>query len=501
MFSLGPNIACLTGKRLTLVRTQESVLPIVPSTGPNIGPGISPGGTTSVGHSGGPGKTAPSMPAAASEAAAGGATFGQILHAAQGQAPAASANAPTEQPAAVPLPREPLPGSPKQIIQPAKPRAHLKNERPAKKTASNSTGARNSDSTIPASFAPVAAAAPPPPPPPPAMAAAPAPPNATGALGAAREISPRTTEPPAGQTRNQPLLPADGAPADGTMVPDPAGMRSQPGSSGSLQLQSAGPGAQPTVHPPPLHALAGASFAAAANRADPKTAPGFDTPGSAASPNGPVAAVPLMASPPPLTSMIQSAPMIQSASVQAAAPVHQALPAAQVAPALAIVAKAPDGTQQMTVRLNPDQLGMVQIRLDRSPSGATHIQILADRPETLQALQRDQPALHKTLDEAGIPGAGRTMVFHDAPRAETQASSSGGPSQGGAAHNPSGRSPGNGQGGTSGGTQPDDRSGSRRGSYPARGTALTSDTRAGPGVAGAKAASTIIYRVGLNITA
>ena len=469
-------------------------MPIVPSTVP------------STGHSGGPAEIAPAPPAAASEAAAGGATFGQILHAAQGQGPAASASVPMEHPAAVPVPpalpvpRDPLPASPEQLIQRAKAPGHQKNERPSKKTASNQAGAHSNDSTIPVSFAPIPVTAPPP-----AMAAdqAPSLPNATGAPRASGgEISPRTSEPAAGQTRNQPLLPADT-----TMVPDPAGTQSppalhaspplQPSISGPANTLPAGLGAQPAARamPPPLHGLTGTSFTAAASRTDPKAAPRTDAAGPSASSNGPVAAVPLMAEPQPLT------PMIPAAAVPAGTPAHQALPAAQVAPALATLAKAPDGTQQMTVRLNPDQLGMVQIRLDRAPSGATHIQILADRPETLQALQRDQPALHKTLDDAGIPGAGRTMVFHDTPRAETPAASPGGSSQGGATHNPAGRSWSNGQGGASGGAQADDRGGPRRGGYPARGTGLEANTRTTPGVTGTNAPSTTIYRIGLNITA
>jgi hypothetical protein len=210
----------------------------------------------------------------------------------------------------------------------------------------------------------------------------------------------------------------------------------------------------------------------------------------------PTATLQLMAEPPPQT------PAIQSVPIPAGAPVHPAMPAAQLAPALMTLAKTPDGSQQMTVRLNPDQLGMVQIRLDRAPSGATHIQILADRPETLQALQRDQPALHKTLDEAGIPGAGRTLAFHDAPHAETQSASSGGSSQGGStAHTPAGRSWTNGQGGASGGAQTDDRAGSRRSGYPARNPSLLSNAPRATGGAGTNAANTTIYRLGLNITA
>jgi hypothetical protein len=61
---------------------------------------------------------------------------------------------------------------------------------------------------------------------------------------------------------------------------------------------------------------------------------------------------------------------------------------------------------------------MVQIRIERAISGLTQIEITADKPETLLALQRDQPALHRTLDQAGVPPAGRTISFHSVPPAQ-----------------------------------------------------------------------------------
>jgi flagellar hook-length control protein FliK len=102
----------------------------------------------------------------------------------------------------------------------------------------------------------------------------------------------------------------------------------------------------------------------------------------------------------------------------AAAPAHSASagsPVTQIAPTLVTLAKTADGAQQMTVRLNPAELGMVQVRIERAMSGLTQIDITADKPETLMALQRDQPALHQTLDQAGVPSAGRTISFHTVP--------------------------------------------------------------------------------------
>jgi flagellar hook-length control protein FliK len=84
----------------------------------------------------------------------------------------------------------------------------------------------------------------------------------------------------------------------------------------------------------------------------------------------------------------------------------------QVGPALMTLAKSTDGSQETTIRLRPAELGSVQIRIARAASGATRIEILAEKSATLLTLQRDQPQLHRTLDEAGIPAAGRAITFH-----------------------------------------------------------------------------------------
>ena len=83
-----------------------------------------------------------------------------------------------------------------------------------------------------------------------------------------------------------------------------------------------------------------------------------------------------------------------AASVAATPPAHPASvasPADQVAPALLTMAKTSDGNQEMTVRLHPGDLGMVQVKIERSAAGATQIGITADNPATLLAMQRDQP--------------------------------------------------------------------------------------------------------------
>jgi flagellar hook-length control protein FliK len=202
----------------------------------------------------------------------------------------------------------------------------------------------------------------------------------------------------------------------------------------------------------------------------------------------------------------QAAPVLMPAvaatvtSTTTTSQAHPATPAEQVAPALLTLAKTADGSQQMTVRLQPGDLGMVQVRIARAASGSTQIEITADNPSTLLALQRDQPQLHRTLDEAGIPAAGRSVSFHAAAAAQAEGSSSGSGSSAGY---------GNSQPGASGrshaGTSDADGSAGGRGGYAAPERNLysasrqTNKTSAATRTAIAPLAQS--YRIGLDITA
>jgi len=92
--------------------------------------------------------------------------------------------------------------------------------------------------------------------------------------------------------------------------------------------------------------------------------------------------------------------------------------AEQVGPALAsfsIGAAQPGAPQQLTIRLDPADLGRVQLRIERTPGGPARVDVVIERPETLLLLLRDQPQLHRALELAGIPAADRILQFHLAP--------------------------------------------------------------------------------------
>jgi flagellar hook-length control protein FliK len=89
-----------------------------------------------------------------------------------------------------------------------------------------------------------------------------------------------------------------------------------------------------------------------------------------------------------------------------------AAPSSQVAQAVLTLATSTAGTQRLTLRLEPADLGTVQVRIDRPAEAPAHVDISVSRPETLTLMLRDQAQLQHTLDQAGVPAAGRTVSFH-----------------------------------------------------------------------------------------
>jgi flagellar hook-length control protein FliK len=64
------------------------------------------------------------------------------------------------------------------------------------------------------------------------------------------------------------------------------------------------------------------------------------------------------------------------------------------------------------MRLDPPELGHVQIRIDRPLDAPARVEITVERTETLTLLLRDQPQLQRALDQAGVPPDGRSVTFH-----------------------------------------------------------------------------------------
>lgn len=89
--------------------------------------------------------------------------------------------------------------------------------------------------------------------------------------------------------------------------------------------------------------------------------------------------------------------------------------AERVAPALMRVATSGLGTHDLTVRLDPAELGQVEIRIEQAPDVPSRVHILVERPETLSLLRQDQARLEQTLDRAGVRAEAREITLDLSP--------------------------------------------------------------------------------------
>lgn len=92
--------------------------------------------------------------------------------------------------------------------------------------------------------------------------------------------------------------------------------------------------------------------------------------------------------------------------------VNTPAPIMQLASGLLTLAGNPQGSQQLVVRLHPVELGMVQVRIEKSSSGPTRVEVTADNIDTLRNLKQDEPRLHHVLTEAGFSTSGHVISFH-----------------------------------------------------------------------------------------
>ena len=70
--------------------------------------------------------------------------------------------------------------------------------------------------------------------------------------------------------------------------------------------------------------------------------------------------------------------------------------------AVSIAARSLSGAKQFEIRLDPPELGRVDVRLSIDASGKTQAHMTADQPQTLSLLQKDAPTLTQALRDAGL---------------------------------------------------------------------------------------------------
>lgn len=106
-------------------------------------------------------------------------------------------------------------------------------------------------------------------------------------------------------------------------------------------------------------------------------------------------------------------PQTTTAPVPAAAAFISATPAAVplAAVPIEIATQAKDGKNRFEIRLDPPELGRIDVRLDIDNKGIVTSRLMADRPETLDLLRRDAPQIERALQDAGLKTNDQGMQF------------------------------------------------------------------------------------------
>lgn len=108
-------------------------------------------------------------------------------------------------------------------------------------------------------------------------------------------------------------------------------------------------------------------------------------------------------------------PVTHAAAPHAAQPSNQPAGIADMVPvaglAVAIAAHAQTGKNHFEIRLDPPELGRIDVRLDVDRDGQVTSHLRVERPETLDLLRRDAPALERALQQAGLKTSDNGLQF------------------------------------------------------------------------------------------
>ncbi len=79
--------------------------------------------------------------------------------------------------------------------------------------------------------------------------------------------------------------------------------------------------------------------------------------------------------------------------------------------AVHIASQASAGNQRFNIRLDPPELGRIDIRLEISRDGQTMTHLAVEKPETLDLLRQDSRALERALNNAGLDSRNGSLSF------------------------------------------------------------------------------------------
>ena len=76
-----------------------------------------------------------------------------------------------------------------------------------------------------------------------------------------------------------------------------------------------------------------------------------------------------------------------------------------------ITSKALEGKNHFDIRLDPADLGRIHVHLKVDHDGNVVTHIAADRPDTLNLMQRDTSGLQRALQDAGLKTSDNSLQF------------------------------------------------------------------------------------------
>jgi flagellar hook-length control protein FliK len=79
--------------------------------------------------------------------------------------------------------------------------------------------------------------------------------------------------------------------------------------------------------------------------------------------------------------------------------------------AISIAAKSKDGQNEFNIRMEPAELGRVDVRLSVDAAGKAQAHLTADKPQTLEMLQRDSHTLERSLKDSGLDLSNNGLNF------------------------------------------------------------------------------------------
>jgi flagellar hook-length control protein FliK len=110
-------------------------------------------------------------------------------------------------------------------------------------------------------------------------------------------------------------------------------------------------------------------------------------------------------------------PLPAAAAAAPAAMLPLAVTAASNAPvplsglALEIAASARSGKSRFEIRLDPADLGRIDVRIEVDRNGQVTSHLTVEKPETLSMLRQDAPQLQRALDDAGVKSGNGGLQF------------------------------------------------------------------------------------------